>query len=670
MRRSVFLLFLFSGLSFYVFAQGVALGGTSNTYALIVGVSDYEDPKVKDLYYAHIDAQKFADYLRSPAGGNVPEENIHLLKNEEATTGVLEQELTWWKNTPQPGDKAYLVFSGHAEVQNKVLNRGYFMLHNSQKDNLSTTALSFDDLSYVVAELNLKGDTIGNDSGGVEVILIFDACRSGALEESSSAAALKMANGFKNTIRLLSCKPSQDSEEAKRWGGGRGAFSFHLVAGLVGKADTDPADGWVTLEELEDYLKEAVPEKTTAPQNPQIKTDLDNDYLIAMVDQETLQALNDDQAFSDPVMSRSIKKGRLEAIEQAGSQVQEWYKLFEERLDEEKLLRPEEDCAEFYYNQLIQQKELESLHSYLTGNYAAVLQDATISICSKLAKADSLQKAMIFKEDPLFQTYPKYLNRAIELLGPDHYMHQTLMARKFFFEGLIRQIEARETGKKIEDLLAAIESQRESLKLQPDNVHAWTELGMAYIDLDEYDKALESLDKAIQLSWYSPTSILPFLRAMIEKYPEDPFLYDKYVRNKYIYASGGYSPLLRKEVFWLIYQYYSDRNPWPSNYISKQFKKRNYKETYINTSVLDGNIGPGKLTSSQIEWWKKAIEVRPDVAVHYFQLATIMKERGLFEEAEPYARQFHEMEPNDAKGTRLLKKILKKNGKKEEAKNY
>ena len=50
-----------------------------NTYGLVIGVSDYREEGITDLQYAHRDAELFASYLMSPAGGNVPRTNIKLL---------------------------------------------------------------------------------------------------------------------------------------------------------------------------------------------------------------------------------------------------------------------------------------------------------------------------------------------------------------------------------------------------------------------------------------------------------------------------------------------------------------------------------------------------------------------------------------------------------------
>src|ERR1700716_2122051 len=55
-------------------------------YALVIGISKYSQlPEEYQLNYAVRDAEIFADYLKSKAGGSVPDENIALLKDDQAT---------------------------------------------------------------------------------------------------------------------------------------------------------------------------------------------------------------------------------------------------------------------------------------------------------------------------------------------------------------------------------------------------------------------------------------------------------------------------------------------------------------------------------------------------------------------------------------------------------
>jgi hypothetical protein len=55
-----------------VSAQSINLGST--TRAVVIGISDYQN--LPDLQFAHRDAEAFAAFLQSPAGGSLPLINV------------------------------------------------------------------------------------------------------------------------------------------------------------------------------------------------------------------------------------------------------------------------------------------------------------------------------------------------------------------------------------------------------------------------------------------------------------------------------------------------------------------------------------------------------------------------------------------------------------------
>ena len=52
------------------------------TFAIIMGVSKYK--YVRPLIYADKDAEMFRDYLKSPGGGSIKDDNIFCLLNDQA----------------------------------------------------------------------------------------------------------------------------------------------------------------------------------------------------------------------------------------------------------------------------------------------------------------------------------------------------------------------------------------------------------------------------------------------------------------------------------------------------------------------------------------------------------------------------------------------------------
>lgn len=125
MKTWLLLLFLFATLP--GFSQSISFD-PGTTRAVIIGISDYQDPGIPDLLYAHKDAQAFAAYLQSPAGGSLPDENIRLLINQQATMAAIAGELDWLVEASGENDIAIIYFAGHGDVEAKTARQPGFLL--------------------------------------------------------------------------------------------------------------------------------------------------------------------------------------------------------------------------------------------------------------------------------------------------------------------------------------------------------------------------------------------------------------------------------------------------------------------------------------------------------------------------------------------------------------
>src|SRR5680860_452395 len=84
--------------------------GITNKRALIIGISDYNSPKLT-LRYADDDAELFYDYLKNIE--QLPEEHIDTLFNHNATAGRIYASLQSLVETTKEGDLTYIYFAGH-----------------------------------------------------------------------------------------------------------------------------------------------------------------------------------------------------------------------------------------------------------------------------------------------------------------------------------------------------------------------------------------------------------------------------------------------------------------------------------------------------------------------------------------------------------------------------
>ena len=172
-------------------AQVIALD-EGTTRAVVIGISDYQSPNIPDLRFADKDARAFAEWLRSPAGGAISDENIRLLTNEQATNARIGADLDWLVEVSQEGDEAIIYFSGHGDVETKTFSQfGFLLAWDSPPINYKVGAYSIVYLQDVISTLsNLKK---------ARVAIITDACHSGKLAGSTIGAHRRRRSRWQNS---------------------------------------------------------------------------------------------------------------------------------------------------------------------------------------------------------------------------------------------------------------------------------------------------------------------------------------------------------------------------------------------------------------------------------------------------------------------------------------
>lgn len=235
------------------------------TFALIAGISKYQHPETyESLDYADDDARAFYHFLRSPDGGNVPDEQIDTLIDEGATCAAFFESLLSIDEQIDTGDLLYIYFSGHGDAYRSDLA---FLLPYDAPSGKGKKEKNHYISGFTLIDVNKLKVVLSTmiDQKQVKVVLITDACRTNELPGGQSGQKYAYDVIFEKNmgeIQLISCSSNQVSYESDRWGGGRGLFSWHLINGLRGLADQEPPDGKVTLGELYDYTKRQVNRET------------------------------------------------------------------------------------------------------------------------------------------------------------------------------------------------------------------------------------------------------------------------------------------------------------------------------------------------------------------------------------------------------------------------
>lgn len=240
-----------------------APAGTS--YALVVGISKYlRLPPDKQLRYAHQDAALFEQYLKSPRGGGLPDRNVMTLADQAGTTAAIRTSVhTFLRAKATKADTVILFIAAHGIVDNAT-REAFIVTYDSDPEDLRSTALPMAEIHNLMEqELNHVG----------RVMVYVDVCRAGAIgtlrknRVNQTVSDMLRVQEDAEVIGLLASGANELSYESSKFGGGHGAFSYFLLRGLNGEADTDH-DGVVAVEDLIQYVKEKVRLATRTRQNP------------------------------------------------------------------------------------------------------------------------------------------------------------------------------------------------------------------------------------------------------------------------------------------------------------------------------------------------------------------------------------------------------------------
>ncbi len=477
---------------------------TGVTYAVVVGISDYQNPNITDLQFAHSDAAAFVRYLRSPAGGAVPESNITFLVNADATAGQVIAAMYGLLERCKPGDRAILYFSGHGDVEGKMLTQPGFLLCQDAPASVymggGTFPLAF--LQEIVSTLSVQNQAT--------VLIFTDACRAGKLAGTSiGGAALTAANLAKisaGITKILSCQPNEFSLEGVEWGGGRGVFSFHLLHGLTGLADQNN-DGMVTLREIERYLEDEVP-PAVAPHNQMPLVDGPKSAPIAWVDSVSLATLKNALATGEEPSLAMIDSRSMDDALLAGrdSSALFQYRQFKKAIKAGNLLEPQDHSAYTLFMQLKDRPVMQPFQGLMRRNLAAAFQDEAQQAINDYLASDPEELRKRWEHDTRYERFPIYLEKAAEMLGTEYSLYKVLKARELYFRGLNLRLAGEQTGD-TSRFAIAIDRQNDALQWDPNAAYAFNELGLLERRLENYPNAIRYFEKAIE---HSPQWALPW----------------------------------------------------------------------------------------------------------------------------------------------------------------
>ncbi len=234
-------------------------------WALIIGISNFQDKNL-NLKYPAKDARDFHDFLIKEA--NFAPDHVKLLVDEKATRANILSELgdKWLPRVANPDDLVLIYISSHGSASDMDIGGvNYLLAHDSQVDSLYASGLPMQDLTRII-----KG-RVHSD----RVVLVLDACHSGAAEAAGSKGLYRKGNLDAEAVAqgtgqlvISSSQPSQVSWESKNYQ--NSVFTRCLIESLRKNGSaTTLGDAF---QNLKDRVQEEVLRERGVMQTPVLKT--------------------------------------------------------------------------------------------------------------------------------------------------------------------------------------------------------------------------------------------------------------------------------------------------------------------------------------------------------------------------------------------------------------
>lgn len=232
------------------------------SWAIVIGINNYSLQKgFFPLRYAVKDAKSIRKILQERY--RFPEKNIIELYDENATKREIEKEFI--KVSKNSVGRLLIYFSGHGTMiqDNEGNSEGLLVpVDGDTADYLGSCILKSDIEKYL---------RLFNSH---QILIIVDACYSGAIGEKGESELLSLHDTIKKYVYNGCCKiitsgrKGQKAIESDKFDGGHGIFTYYLLKGLSDEKLLE--DKLITIEELHVYLNNEIFNKEKVNQIPML----------------------------------------------------------------------------------------------------------------------------------------------------------------------------------------------------------------------------------------------------------------------------------------------------------------------------------------------------------------------------------------------------------------
>jgi len=174
-----------------------ATSGIAERWAVVIGISDYQDSRIPSLRYASRDAEALYNWIVSPEGGGYAIPRVKLLLDSDATGENIREALFEWLRQPLEEDMITIYFAGHGSPDSPdTPDNLFFLPYDTDYERIASTGFPMWDIETALRRF-IKAKRI---------VIISDACHSGGVGKPFDIA--RSQQGFRGKSNKFRCTGS------------------------------------------------------------------------------------------------------------------------------------------------------------------------------------------------------------------------------------------------------------------------------------------------------------------------------------------------------------------------------------------------------------------------------------------------------------------------------
>lgn len=263
-----------------------------NLYAVVIGAGSYQDAALAPMPTAERNAKALAQLLTDADYGGIPDEQLRLLRGDEATEYRVKHAVGVWAREQASVDDAVLVY--YAGQGRLAQESSYWLTYDADADDLYATTMNQADIVDMFARLRTE-----------RLMVLFDAVYEPANGQMQAA----------NDPALPWKRLAEDSGAMIVAAAGN-LFAETLRQGLEGQADEND-DGAIDAAEVWTYLEQALSSDSSAA-GPQLYGQPLSDVPVTF-DAAKLREIQDARDAEERTKAFEAKQQKLIEIYRSGT---------------------------------------------------------------------------------------------------------------------------------------------------------------------------------------------------------------------------------------------------------------------------------------------------------------------------------------------------------------